>query len=160
MFHFLEVHHAARAPSREDSCCRSNVKRTVSHGWGSPALSLGLRRKFRGSCNFEDLTCAVCLHLLSKRTSHLDIAMFPQNFLRIPSLLTGGVAWEAEKPGILCNLCSRLTKTSLYYQTWVQHKSHLPPATLTTVKKINCTPAKTRKGRWRVSMKSTEGHHL
>lgn len=57
----------------------------------SPCISLGLRCKFRGSCNHEDLIFAVCLHLLFKRALYLDIAASPQNFLCTANLLTGGV---------------------------------------------------------------------
>ena len=50
-------------------------------------------------------------------------AVSPPNSLCPPSLLTGGVGEEAEKPLALCEHCSEIAKTSLCYQHCFQHRS-------------------------------------
>ena len=50
-------------------------------------------------------------------------AVPPPHSFCTPSLLTGGVGWEAEQALTLCKHCSAATKSSLYYQHCFQHKS-------------------------------------
>ena len=50
-------------------------------------------------------------------------AVSPPSFPCTPSLLTGGVEWEAERALTLCKHCSAITKPSLCYQQCFQHKS-------------------------------------
>ena len=51
-------------------------------------------------------------------------AVPPPSSLSSPSLLTGGVGWEAEKALTLCKHGSAVTKTSPCYQYCSQHKSN------------------------------------
>ena len=50
-------------------------------------------------------------------------AVSPPNSLCTPSVLAGGAVSEAEETLTLCKHCSAITKTSMYYQHCLQHKS-------------------------------------
>lgn len=62
----------------------------------------------------------------------------PPNCLCTPSLLSGGVGWEATKALALWEHCSAIMKISPYHPHYFQHSSI--PA---TVRKINSIPTKT-----------------
>lgn len=53
----------------------------------------------------------------------------PPNSLSIPSLLNGGVGWEAEKDLTLCKFSSAISKTSLCYQHCPQNQRKTQPNT-------------------------------